>query len=165
MNIFVLAEYLTETEKSEYLTAMLKRAELEVKIEFRNMEKGIEFTLHPDTSLLEETEMRAYEEAGAILRSLQEKTVDRMMKIKKQKAISLSFSFVFTPPIWICKLFKDVGLCKSLNEAKKLIKQKGLRINKKAITDVDYIVSKEDVVDGGILLQRGKKQLYRISVR
>ncbi|MCK5615092.1 hypothetical protein KAR91_75210 [Candidatus Pacearchaeota archaeon] len=125
-NVTLDINLLTEKEKKEYREANLKIAELETKIEFREMENR-----------------------------------------KKQNAqeITLTLKYKFEPPVWVCKLFNDTGLCKSLNEAKKLIKQKGLYINKTVVENIDYTVTKKDIIDGTILLQRGKKQFYRIQVK
>lgn len=157
-------DFLTEGEKQVFLTVQVKVAELKTIIRFRELEKHIEEGLNINTELLTENELKEYKKSKreiAIIKEIEEKR--RLEKREQTKLQNIEYKF--GSPIWICKLFKDVGLCKSLNEAKKLIKQKGLRINKKAITDIDYVVSKEDAVDGNILLQRGKKQLYRISVR
>ena len=125
-NVTLDINLLTEKEKEEYREANLKIAELETKIEFREMENR-----------------------------------------KKQNAqeVPLTLKYKFEPPVWVCKLFKDTGLCKSLNGAKKLIKQKGLYINKTVVENIDYTVTKKDIIDETILLQRGKKQFYKIAVK
>lgn len=66
--------------------------------------------------------------------------------------------------IKICKLFKIVGLCESTGEARRLIKQRGLYINRKAIENMDQIISKKDAFSGSILLQKGKNSFYELVI-
>lgn len=56
----------------------------------------------------------------------------------------------------------EVGLTKSNSEARRLIKQNGIKINDEAINDTHYDLSEDDLVDGEIILQRGKKNFYRL---
>ncbi len=64
--------------------------------------------------------------------------------------------------IWIVKLFVDAGLCSSNGEARRLIKQGGVYLNDKQITDKNKEISKVDLVDGVLLLRVGKKRYKRI---
>ena len=46
----------------------------------------------------------------------------------------------------------------SKGEARRLIKQAGLKINDKVITDENYKLSSDDIIDGKIKLSQGKKK-------
>lgn len=54
--------------------------------------------------------------------------------------------------------FLQLGFVESKGEAKRLIKQAGLKINDVAITDENYSLSAKDLVDGQIKLSQGKKK-------
>jgi len=121
-----------------------------------------------DINFLTEDEKKEYRKANLKIAELTTKVEFRKIQNSKESTEQTkdpTAEYKLELPVWVCKMFKDSGLCKSLNEAKKLIKQKGLRINKKLITDIAYTVSKRDAVDGELLLQRGKKQFYKISVK
>lgn len=64
----------------------------------------------------------------------------------------------------IIKLFREAGLCSSAGEARRLITQGGLYLNRQRITNHDQIINKDNAVNGKILLQRGKKTFYKIEV-
>lgn len=160
MHLYINMDFLTKKEKDEYLSVMLKKAELETKVRFREIEKKIEEGVELTISLLSKSELKEYEKTLLDISVLQE-TAE---KGYKEKPIEKNKVFL-AADIWICKLFKDIGLCKSLNEAKKLIKQKGLYLNRKVIEDINQIVTNKDNIDGTILLQRGKKQFYKLSIK
>ena len=52
----------------------------------------------------------------------------------------------------------QIGFVESKGEARRLIKQSGLKINDKAVTDENYKLSAADIVDGQIKLSQGKKK-------
>ena len=54
--------------------------------------------------------------------------------------------------------FLQIGFVESKGEARRLIKQSGLKINDKAVTDENYKLSAADIVDGQIKLSQGKKK-------
>jgi tyrosyl-tRNA synthetase len=60
------------------------------------------------------------------------------------------------------ELFAEVGLAGSRGEAKRLIKQGGAYINDDRIDSLERLITKDDLVDGGILLRAGKKKYHRI---
>lgn len=60
--------------------------------------------------------------------------------------------------LWIIKLLKDSGMCKSSSEARRMIKQKAVSIDKETITDENYEVEIKD----GIILRVGKKRFMKI---
>jgi tyrosyl-tRNA synthetase len=54
--------------------------------------------------------------------------------------------------------FVSLGFVASKGEARRLIKQAGLKLNDKPIVDENYIISEKDLVDGNIKLSQGKKK-------
>ena len=54
--------------------------------------------------------------------------------------------------------FLQIGFVASKGEARRLIKQAGLKLNDKVITDENYKLSSADVIDGKIKLSQGKKK-------
>ena len=46
----------------------------------------------------------------------------------------------------------------SKGEARRLIKQSGLKLNDQTITDENYVISSKDIIDGQIKLSQGKKK-------
>ena len=64
--------------------------------------------------------------------------------------------------IWVIRLFVESGLCASNGQARRLIQQGGAYLNDRAVEKQDYEVTAKDLVDGGVLLRKGKKQYRRI---
>ena len=58
----------------------------------------------------------------------------------------------------ILDAFLALGFVASKGEARRLIKQAGLKINDKVITDENYKLSPSDIIDGKIKLSQGKKK-------
>ena len=58
----------------------------------------------------------------------------------------------------ILDAFLQLGFVASKGEARRLIKQAGLKINDKVITDENYKLSSDDIIDGKIKLSQGKKK-------
>ena len=59
---------------------------------------------------------------------------------------------------------RDAGLPLK-GECRKMIQGGGVSINKDKVTDIDYQVSDQDILDGKyILAQRGKKNYYIINI-
>ena len=54
--------------------------------------------------------------------------------------------------------FLQLGFVSSKGEARRLIKQAGLKLNDKVISDENYKLSAADVIDGQIKLSQGKKK-------
>ncbi|AVQ38379.1 tyrosine--tRNA ligase [Clostridium botulinum] len=52
----------------------------------------------------------------------------------------------------------------SKSEARRLIKQGGLYVNDEKVTDINLVVTEEDVTEDGIMIRRGKKNFNRIVV-
>ncbi len=61
-------------------------------------------------------------------------------------------------PIWICRLMNDAGLVASNGEARRLIKQGGVKLNGEKIDNADLEVE----AVGEIILQAGKRRFARI---
>lgn len=60
--------------------------------------------------------------------------------------------------IGVLDAFMELGFVSSKGEARRLIKQSGLKLNDKVITDENYIISAKDITDGNIKLSQGKKK-------
>ena len=60
--------------------------------------------------------------------------------------------------IGVLDAFVELGFVSSKGEARRLIKQAGLKLNDKVITDENYIISSKDITDGNIKLSQGKKK-------
>jgi tyrosyl-tRNA synthetase len=69
-----------------------------------------------------------------------------------------------TAGIPLPNLLADVELTRSRGEARRMIEQGGAYVNDKRVTDVDYVVSADDLGEDGILLRVGKKRFHRIVV-
>ena len=54
--------------------------------------------------------------------------------------------------------FLELGFVSSKGEARRLIKQSGLKINDKPITDENYIITTSDIENDKIKLSQGKKK-------
>ncbi len=60
--------------------------------------------------------------------------------------------------VWICLLLKESGLVRSTGEARRLIKQGGVRLDGERVSDAELEVSAR----GEVLLQVGKRRIARI---
>ena len=60
--------------------------------------------------------------------------------------------------------FLQLGFVSSKGEARRLIKQSGLKLNDKPITDENYIITTKDVIDGQVKLSQGKKKHGLIKI-
>jgi tyrosyl-tRNA synthetase len=54
--------------------------------------------------------------------------------------------------------FVNLGFVASKGEARRLIKQSGLKLNDKVITNENYIITEKDIENGNIKLSQGKKK-------
>jgi len=70
------------------------------------------------------------------------------------------FTFSSTEPVWICKLMCDCKLVKSNGEARRLIKQGGVRINGEKVASDDCTISSGDT----IILQAGKRRFAKVTI-
>ena len=64
--------------------------------------------------------------------------------------------------IWIVEALVAAGLCSSRGEARRLIRQKGVRINGQIVDDEMRNLGTADVQDGRIALQVGKKRHHHV---
>ncbi len=62
--------------------------------------------------------------------------------------------------IWICKLATLAGLTSSNGEARRLVQNRGLRLNGEQVTDIQLQVS----LDNPVVLQKGKDNFVRVSL-
>ena len=60
--------------------------------------------------------------------------------------------------IGVLDAFLQIGFVASKGEARRLIKQSGLKLNDQTITDENYVISSKDIIDGQIKLSQGKKK-------
>ena len=60
--------------------------------------------------------------------------------------------------IGVLDAFLALGFVASKGEARRLIKQAGLKLNDKVITDENYIITEKDIENGNIKLSQGKKK-------
>ncbi len=65
----------------------------------------------------------------------------------------------------ILNAFVNIGFCASKGEARRLIKQGGLKLNDKAITDENYCLGTCDIIDGQAKIALGKKKIGIIKLR
>ena len=64
----------------------------------------------------------------------------------------------------ILDAFVNIGFCASKGEARRLIKQGGLKLNDKAILDENYRLSSVDMLDGQAKIAMGKKKFGIIKL-
>ncbi|MBQ7303969.1 MAG: tyrosine--tRNA ligase, partial [Alphaproteobacteria bacterium] len=60
--------------------------------------------------------------------------------------------------ISVLDAFLQIGFVASKGEARRLIKQAGLKINDKVVTDENYQITSADLVNGEVKLSQGKKK-------
>ncbi len=60
--------------------------------------------------------------------------------------------------VGVLDAFVNLGFVASKGEARRLIKQAGLKLNDKAITDENYVITVKDQLNGNIKLSQGKKK-------
>lgn len=65
--------------------------------------------------------------------------------------------------IGVLDAFLQIGFVASKGEARRLIKQAGLKINDKPVSDENYIITKADLIDGAVKITQGKKKFGLIK--
>ena len=65
----------------------------------------------------------------------------------------------------VITLLTQTGLIASNSEGRRLIQQNGLTLNNDAVTDFAYVVTAKDLVDGKIMLRKGKKSFHQVTVK
>ena len=64
----------------------------------------------------------------------------------------------------ILTLLSDCGLIASKSEGRRLVQQNGLKLNDEKVTAFDYIVTSNDIKDGKIKIQKGKKVFHHVKL-
>ena len=70
----------------------------------------------------------------------------------------------FKDGINIIELLQKIQLVPSKSEARRLIQQKGIKINDKVIDDINFNVTQDLFSDNYILIQKGKKTFHKITI-
>ncbi len=53
----------------------------------------------------------------------------------------------------------------SKSEGRRLVQQGGILVNEKKVTDISATVKETDFRDGSMMLKRGKKKFYKITLK
>jgi len=64
----------------------------------------------------------------------------------------------------VIDLFTQSGLTSSNGDAKKMIQSGSLFVNETKVTDIQMTISKENLVNGILLLRKGKKMFKVIKI-
>ena len=70
----------------------------------------------------------------------------------------------FGDGIDILTLLSECGLIASKSEGRRLVQQNGLKLNDEKVTAFDYIVTSNDIKDGKIKIQKGKKVFHHVKL-
>ena len=57
-----------------------------------------------------------------------------------------------------------VKLIPSKGEGRRLIKQGGISVNEQRISDINHTLTDSDLVDGSLMIRRGKKVYHKVTV-
>ena len=68
-----------------------------------------------------------------------------------------------TSGISVLDAFLQIGFVSSKGEARRLIKQSGLKINDRVVVDENYIITTDDLIEGSVKLSQGKKKIGLIK--
>lgn len=66
--------------------------------------------------------------------------------------------------ISLLDLLMEVGLIPSKGEGRRLIQQNGISLQDEIVTDVAKVVTREDFVNGQLMVRKGKKVFHRINL-
>ncbi len=64
----------------------------------------------------------------------------------------------------ILTLLSECGLIASKSEGRRLVQQNGLKLNDEKVTAFDYVVTSNDINDGKIKIQKGKKVFHHVKL-
>jgi tyrosyl-tRNA synthetase len=64
----------------------------------------------------------------------------------------------------IVELLERTGLITSRSEGRRLIEQGGVKVNSLKVLSNQQIITRNDLVDGQIILQKGKKIFHRVVI-
>lgn len=70
----------------------------------------------------------------------------------------------FGDGIDILTLLSECGLIASKSEGRRLVQQNGLKLNDEKVTAFDYVVTSNDIKDGKIKIQKGKKVFHHVKL-
>ncbi len=76
--------------------------------------------------------------------------------------VTLPASLLEGEGLWIVKLLTESGLCKSSSDARRMIQGNAIKLNDEKVSDVSRNLKKEDVKEGFILVQSGKKNFKKV---
>jgi tyrosyl-tRNA synthetase len=62
----------------------------------------------------------------------------------------------------IIDLLVESALVSSKSEARRLIEQNGISLNKEKISSVDQMITDKDLTDNSLILQKGKKVFLKV---
>jgi tyrosyl-tRNA synthetase len=71
---------------------------------------------------------------------------------------------ISTNTLYLPTILKECLIVKSNNEARKLISNKGIKLNNVLVTDSEYTLKDEDILGGYILITSGKTKQYKIKL-
>ena len=74
-------------------------------------------------------------------------------------------SAVFEEGIGILNLLTNLELTKSNGEARRLVKQNGVKLNGETVADFKKEITLEDFKDGEIIIQKGKKVFQKVKIK
>ena len=69
----------------------------------------------------------------------------------------------FNGSISITELCEKAKIVQTRSEARRAIEQGGLSLNNVKVTDVNYVVTEKDFVDGALLIKKGKKTFIKVT--
>ena len=72
---------------------------------------------------------------------------------------------VFEEGIGILNLLTNLELTKSNGEARRLVKQNGVKLNRETVADFKKEITLEDFKDGEIIIQKGKKVFQKVKIK
>ena len=64
----------------------------------------------------------------------------------------------------ILDVIAEAGIVASKGEGRRLITQNGLSVNDKKVTDVNMTVTEDMIVDGSMIIKKGKKVFHRVTL-
>mgnify|MGYP006277879159 CR=1 FL=1 len=71
---------------------------------------------------------------------------------------------IFEEGIGLLALMTDLGLTSSNSEARRLVKQGGVSVNDKKVTDFRKEITLDDFEDGNLMIKKGKKKYHQVRI-
>lgn len=123
-----------------------------------------------NTDFLTEEELAEYRTSSLMVAALESAATHREIQAQKKKETKQKEDPRFKiadlqSGVEAYKLFKEVRLCGSYSEAKKLIRQGGMYLNGGKVEDPYTVIKTEDAIGGVLQLRRGKKRIFTINVK